>query len=481
MSEHRPDLAPGRAPGPAAVLLGSLTPPLPEPGCGCVRCRAAAASTHARAPNGLDLPGRLRVDGPERLNDPTPAAPDRNGRAGTPGTTGPDQVDGPVRLTTRRGGPGRWLTPGERLEHAGLRVLALPTADPDRCALVLAERGRTLLWAPAPGPLPGATVEALDGARLDVLALSAATPAVDASGEPVPGAVTGPLGLAHQLARLRATGAVAGPAQVVAVGLDHRTAPAGGRSDPGTAEFLAGWGVELLPDGTPLRLWPGDVPAPDPAPGPHRTVVLGAAASGKSGVAEGLLAAEPTVVYAATGPVPEEGTPAGPDPDWAARVRAHRDRRPPWWHTWEGHDLYALLAAPGPAVLVDSLGSWLAGALERSGCWQERPGWRSRLAQELDALVVAWRRTPRPVVAVAEEVGAGVVPATAAGRVFRDALGELTRRITAESERLLVVAAGRIVHRSGPAPGRVGTAGTAGTPEAAGVPGTAGEREGTRT
>jgi adenosylcobinamide kinase / adenosylcobinamide-phosphate guanylyltransferase len=164
------------------------------------------------------------------------------------------------------------------------------------------------------------------------------------------------------------------------------------------------------------------------------------------------------VLYAAT------GAPADPDtdPGWAARVRAHQERRPPWWETWEGEDLPAVLSRPGAPVLVDSLGTWLAGALDRSGCWEQQDSWRQRLDTETDALVHAWRQTPRITVAVAEEVGAGVIPATAAGRLFRDLLGALTRRIAAESERVLVVAAGRIVHRTGTAGRITYPAGTAG-------------------
>jgi adenosylcobinamide kinase/adenosylcobinamide-phosphate guanylyltransferase len=57
-------------------------------------------------------------------------------------------------------------------------------------------------------------------------------------------------------------------------------------------------------------------------------------------------------------------------------------------------------------------------------------------------LVRAWRAVRVPVVTVSNEVGSGVVPATAAGRLFRDLLGRLNATVAAESETVLLVVAG---------------------------------------
>ncbi len=429
-----------------AVLLGSAAQPWPAPGCGCVACRAATApGVHGPvlpALTGLEVPGVVRIDGPP----------------------GPGPSAG-VRLVTRRrsGGDGAWPAPGERLELPGLRLAALPAADPDESVLVLGAAGRTVLWAPRPGPLPDATLEALSGGRLDAAVLSVATPparsgqagdaAVPSETAVPPGAAlpvgaralpgSAPLGLAHELARLRAADALAPDAHLVAVGLSH-DGPVRGRLTGSGAELaLRDWEVETPPDGTVLRIWAGAAAGVTPArrqPVPHRTLVLGPAGSGKSELAEALLAAEPAVLYAATGPVPD-----GADTDWADRVRGHQARRPPWWHTREGNDLAAALAEPGPPVLVDSIGTWLAPALDRSGAWQDRPDWRAQLDAELDGLVRAWRGSARRLVAVGEEVGWGVVPQTRAGRLFRDLLGPLVQRLASESERVLLVVGGRIL------------------------------------
>ena len=74
---------------------------------------------------------------------------------------------------------------------------------------------------------------------------------------------------------------------------------------------------------------------------PHRTLILGGARSGKSVTAERLLASHPRVDYVATGAPPDDT-----DPDWAARIRAHRNRRPATWTTLETLDVEKVLVPP---------------------------------------------------------------------------------------------------------------------------------------
>lgn len=187
---------------------------------------------------------------------------------------------------------------------------------------------------------------------------------------------------------------------------------------------------------------------------PHRTLITGGARSGKSAEAQLRLSGEPEVSYLAAGPWPDDerddgGEEAhGPDAEWAARVAAHRAARPSWWHTLETLDVAGVLRQETGAVLVDGIGTWLAGVMASAGLWQAArvPGdaeltVRARIADLIDA----WRQTSALVVAVTDQVGSGVVPASPSGRVFRDQLGWLNQRLAAESELNLLVVAGRVM------------------------------------
>lgn len=173
-----------------------------------------------------------------------------------------------------------------------------------------------------------------------------------------------------------------------------------------------------------------------------RTLILGGARSGKSTRAEQLLGGRPDVLYVATG-----GERDG-DADWAQRVELHRERRPASWRTAETCDLEAVLADradPAP-VLVDCLALWLTAVMDEHDAWDDAlwaAGGERAVQARCDALAAAWRRTERTVIAVSNEVGMGVVPATAAGRRFRDTLGRLNMAVAEASERVLLVVAGQ--------------------------------------
>ena len=171
-------------------------------------------------------------------------------------------------------------------------------------------------------------------------------------------------------------------------------------------------------------------------------LVLGGARSGKSVTAERILARRDHVDYVATGAVPDDA-----DPEWAARVNAHRQRRPAQWTTLETRNLEPVLAAPvasrlGAPVLIDCLSTWLAGVMDDLGVWEGRNGADEELASRVDGLLHAWRSTRRHVVAVSNEVGSGVVPGTVSGIRYRDELGVLNARIAAECEQVWYCVAG---------------------------------------
>jgi adenosylcobinamide kinase/adenosylcobinamide-phosphate guanylyltransferase len=164
---------------------------------------------------------------------------------------------------------------------------------------------------------------------------------------------------------------------------------------------------------------------------PKLILVTGPSRSGKSEWAESLaLASGQPVVYVATSKVNPE------DPEWQARLAAHRQRRSPTWQTLEIPIELAAALSHGQAQeywLVDALGAWVANCLEQS-----ETDWQQTQAQLLRSL----QQRRQTLVLVAEETGWGVVPAYVSGRTFRDRLGRLTRAIGAISDAVYLVVAG---------------------------------------
>lgn len=185
----------------------------------------------------------------------------------------------------------------------------------------------------------------------------------------------------------------------------------------------------------------------------ERVLVLGGARSGKSALAESLVAEAALrgapVRYVATG--------GGHDAELAERVVAHRARRPAHWTTVETCDLVGALAeAPaGSAVLVDALGPWLADRMTAHGLWAA-PG--SRVAplgatgrRAADAVVTeaerfwdaAAQHPGGPVVLVADESGLGVTPPDPSSRRWLDLAGSVVQLLSATADRVLFAIAGR--------------------------------------
>lgn len=148
------------------------------------------------------------------------------------------------------------------------------------------------------------------------------------------------------------------------------------------------------------------------------TLVLGGARSGKSAVAER---------RAGTGPVTYLAT--GLASDMPERVAAHRARRPAAWTTLESQDLLGALGGLAGSVLVDSLTAWVAAS--------------DGFSVDVDALCGALAGHDGDLVVVSDEVGLGVHPSTAAGRLFRDALGVVNQAVAAVADDVLLVVAGR--------------------------------------
>jgi adenosylcobinamide kinase / adenosylcobinamide-phosphate guanylyltransferase len=160
-------------------------------------------------------------------------------------------------------------------------------------------------------------------------------------------------------------------------------------------------------------------------------LLLGGARSGKSQMAEAMATAESARLGAGVTYIPGSPPPRD-DPDWAARIEAHRRRRPAHWETAETvDDLASFLGRPELAervVLLDSLGTWLA---------------RRRDFDPGPELVRALAQRGAPTLVVSEEVGMGVHPSSEPGRRFRDALGLLDTAVAEVADEAYLVVAGR--------------------------------------
>ncbi|MET9088902.1 bifunctional adenosylcobinamide kinase/adenosylcobinamide-phosphate guanylyltransferase [Streptomyces sp. NPDC004237] len=393
------------------TLLGTGAPEgLPRPGCPCAVC-ARAVGAEARAATSVLVDGTL-------LLDLTPGAAFAAARAGRslgavrqallshphdgPAVEVPSGLPQPVRVPDGR----------ELALLTGHRVRAVAMDAGGTGYAVTGPDGQRLLYLPpggAPAGLENGSADSYDLVLLDVV------------------------GRPDALARLRAVGAVGPATDVVAVHLDHDVPP-GAES----RRRLAAAGSRAVPDGTTLTVGVyEDVPDV-----PRRTLVLGGARSGKSVEAERRLESFPDVLYVATG-----GTRGG-DTEWAARVALHRDRRPGSWRTTETCDLVPLLTEDGPPLLVDCLSLWLTDAMDAVGAWDDTEwasGGEKALRERVRELTDAVRAARRTVVAVSNEVGSGIVPATASGRRYRDELGRLNAAFAGECESVLLVVAGQAV------------------------------------
>ena len=173
-----------------------------------------------------------------------------------------------------------------------------------------------------------------------------------------------------------------------------------------------------------------------------KVLVTGGVRSGKSFHAESLVVGEPVVTYVAPGPPTE----VEDDPDWAARVAAHRGRRPSHWVTVESVDLPGAIAAAEGAIIVDCLGTWITAQLDELDAWDAvMDEWEPVLRERIDAVARAVATSEQSIVVVTNEVGMGVVPEHRSGRLFRDMLGRANQAVADEGDQVLPVVAGRVL------------------------------------
>ena len=171
---------------------------------------------------------------------------------------------------------------------------------------------------------------------------------------------------------------------------------------------------------------------------PGLTLVLGAAASGKSRVAEGLIkGAGRSCVYLATA--------QAQDDEMRAKLARHRAARGDGWRTVEeplevGQALAGI--SGDSAVLLDCATMWLSNHLLAD----------HDLAEAEAGLMAGLALCSAPVGVVSNEVGASVVPENALARRFREDQGRLNQRLAAKAGLVVHVIAGLPQVRKGEMP-----------------------------
>jgi len=94
-----------------------------------------------------------------------------------------------------------------------------------------------------------------------------------------------------------------------------------------------------------------------------------------------------------------------------------------------GTALCEAVGATGGTLLIDSLGSWVAGATD--------------FEVDAEGLCTVLAERSGDAIVVSEEVGLGVHPSTEVGRRYRDALGVVNQAVAVAADDVMLVVAGR--------------------------------------
>lgn len=184
-----------------------------------------------------------------------------------------------------------------------------------------------------------------------------------------------------------------------------------------------------------------------------RTLVFGAARSGKSAYAERQAQQSAAdgrqVVYLATA--------AAGDAEMQARIEHHRQRRPSAWRTVE-QPLHLGAAIqeysnPDAVLLIDCLTVWLSNLLFSEARDYPEIGQivpPPAFMRERESLLQALQQARGDVILVSNEVGMGIVPNGAISRWFVDESGRLNQAVAGLCEQVRWVAAGLPLALKGP-------------------------------
>jgi adenosylcobinamide kinase / adenosylcobinamide-phosphate guanylyltransferase len=180
---------------------------------------------------------------------------------------------------------------------------------------------------------------------------------------------------------------------------------------------------------------------------PRLVLILGGARSGKSTFAERLaLNSGRSVAFIATATASDE--------DMRNRISRHQAARPAHWSTIEEplqlSNAVRKASAVADVLILDCITVWLSNWLfaqddnELMDAATISSHHYDAVLDVIDDLlqVVAALGSHKTLIVVTNEVGLGIVPAYALGRVYRDLLGLVNQRIAATAPRVYLMVAG---------------------------------------
>ncbi len=171
----------------------------------------------------------------------------------------------------------------------------------------------------------------------------------------------------------------------------------------------------------------------------HITLILGGARSGKSTYAEELAhtLGRDNVLYIATA--------EALDQEMQERIARHRAQRPAAWRTLEAplHPARALLAQRPPAtvILFDCL-TMLVSNILLAHEGEGEAAVDAAVQAEIRELTAAAAQLDAHLIVVSNEVGLGLVPDNALGRVYRDVLGRANQTLARTADEVIFMVAG---------------------------------------
>ncbi len=185
-------------------------------------------------------------------------------------------------------------------------------------------------------------------------------------------------------------------------------------------------------------------------------VVTGGARSGKSRVAQRLAEQRGSDVVVVT-----FGRGGDADTEMADRIARHKAERPGHWRTIEPEEPWGWLGEVDAAeiLLLDCLGTLVGRLMEEAYAVldlektfrdvEEVPaGFERSVERSLSPVLQGLLTRRGDTIVVTNEVGSGLVPAWALGRLFRDLLGRANRALIDAADASYLVVSGRCVELS---------------------------------